>query len=401
MEENFILHAGWMIDGTGTPAKKNIRLELERGKIHSVQPDYPGEGKRASALDFSECTLLPGLVDSHVHLFMSGTKDPLLRRKQLQITYDEIRDILETHFRAHLGHGVMAVRDGGDYGDFAVRFKREFAEKGIYPGFLKVAGRAWHAEGRYGHLIGRTPKKDETLGQAIGREGKGIDQVKVIQSGLNSLTVFGKETKPQFLTQDMKEARAAAERLGLNLMVHANGRLPVKHALVAGCDSIEHGFFMGPENLEMMAAKGIYWVPTAITMKAYSQMLEPGSLEAKIAAKNLEHQLEQISQAREYGVKIAVGTDAGSLGVHHGWAMAEEIRLFLDAGMTIEEAIKCATFNGAALLGISEEIGCIKKGLPASFIIVNGPASTLPGSLRSPERLYFKGRPVLLKSDVG
>ncbi len=137
-------------------------------------------------------------------------------------------------------------------------------------------------------------------------------------------------------------------------MVHANGKLPVKIAVEAGCASIEHGFFMGRDNLQRMAEHKTFWVPTGFTMQGYANQLPSGTLEADMALRNLENQLQQLMWARELGVRVAVGTDAGSLGVHHGSAVLEELRLFMQAGYSIQEAIRCATRNGAALLGLQD-----------------------------------------------
>jgi imidazolonepropionase-like amidohydrolase len=121
-----------------------------------------------------------------------------------------------------------------------------------------------------------------------------VDHVKIINSGLNSLCCFGKETSPQFDSKDLAETAERVHRLGLKLMVHANGELPVKMAIEAGCDSIEHGFFMGRENLMRMAERGTFWVPTAFTMAACARMSDPGSTQSEVAGRNLEHQLEQL-----------------------------------------------------------------------------------------------------------
>ena len=137
-------------------------------------------------------------------------------------------------------------------------------------------------------------------------------------------------------------------------MVHANGKMPVNIAVAAGCHSIEHGFFMGRENLKQMAGGGITWVPTAVTMKAYSDHMQQNDRQADVVRKNLDHQLEQLRRAKDIQVLVAIGTDAGSPGVHHGAAVADEIGLLLEAGFSIQEAIRCATWNGAKLLGLKE-----------------------------------------------
>ena len=149
-------------------------------------------------------------------------------------------------------------------------------------------------------------------------------------------------------------------------------------------------FFMGDDNLQTMAEKRTFWVPTAVTMKAYCQYLEKIGKEADIALKNLEHQLSQLEKARNYGVQIAVGTDAGSPGVNHGIAIIDEIKLLMEAGFSTEETVKFATYNGAKLLRI-DDMGLLIPEKPATFIAVKGDPSGLPDSLRELKGIYVKG----------
>ncbi len=148
------------------------------------------------------------------------------------------------------------------------------------------------------------------------------------------------------------------------------------------------------ENLKRLAEKQITWVPTAFTMEAYARMLPKRSRESQVARKNLDHQLDQIRQAKDFGVRLAVGTDAGSLGVHHGEAVREEIRLLLVAGLGLSEAVQCATSVGAALLGLGDRAGCLLPGSPATFLAVRTKPERLLDALGSPERVYFKGIPI-------
>ena len=189
----------------------------------------------------------------------------------------------------------------------------------------------------------------------------------------------------------MKDAVDAANFLGLSTMVHANGKIPVEIAVKSGCRSIEHGFFMGMENLRRMADQDIFWVPTVHTMKAYCKHLKEKGLVEGAAGKNLDHQLEQIFQARRMGVSVALGTDAGSLGVHHGVSVIEELRLLMEAGFSVNEAVTCATLNGARLLGL-DGIGVIAKGMIANFVAVKGEPSDLPDSLDRMELMVVNGR---------
>ena len=124
------------------------------------------------------------------------------------------------------------------------------------PVCVRAAGRAWHREGRYGRLIGRPPAEGLSVAEAIRQDGERGDHLKIVNSGLNSLTEYGRTTAPQFDLAEMSAAVKAAAERGLSVMVHANGEEPVRIAVMSGCRSVEHGFFMGRENLARMAEQG-------------------------------------------------------------------------------------------------------------------------------------------------
>ena len=161
--------------------------------------------------------------------------------------------------------------------------------------------------------------------------------------------------------------------------------------LAAGCHSIEHGFFMGYDNLSLMADKAVFWVRTAVTLQSYGRYLKQIGEKNDIALKNLDHQVEQLQTAGQLEVPIALGTDAGSPAVDHGIAVVDEMIILMEAGFPIEEIIRCATFNGAQLLGIKDP-GLLVPGMPATFITVKGAPAGLPNSLRNIEGVYIKGK---------
>ncbi len=253
---------------------------------------------------------------------------------------------------------------------------------------VRAAGRAFRAPKRYGRLIGRPLLPGRRLADAVIHMNDPVDHVKIVNSGLNSLTDFGRETAPQFEPEELRAAVAAAHARGLRVMVHCNGEAPVAGAVKAGCDSVEHGFFMGEDNLRRMADAGTVWVPTAVTMRAYSRLLPQNTREADVARRNFAHQREQIRRGRELGVKIALGTDAGSLGVHHGRAVGEELAILMAAGFPVEAAVACATRVGAGLLGLSGE-GVIDSGRPARCIAVDGPPARLAENLSAGRIIRF------------
>lgn len=392
MTDTFILFAGWLIDGTGGPILKDVLLDVRNGRIASLKDGQDFDPDISDIIDLSHGTILPGLIDSHVHVFMSGTDDPEVRQQQLDAPFIQMKEVISRHLHQQLAHGIVAVRDGGDYAGHALRFKKECLPSKGLPVHLKAAGKAWRAPGRYGKLIGRPPANGTSLALSIEHEKENPDHIKIVNSGLNSLIRFGKETPPQFSSNELRTAVRTARDLGLKTMVHANGNLPVKLAIESGCHSIEHGFFMGKDNLQKMAENQITWVPTAVTMKAYHESLHLDSQEKEMAQKNLDHQMSQISQAIGYGVSIAVGTDCGSLGVHHGSSLNEELGILMMAGMLLEKAVQCATLNGAKVLGLEDNCGKLKIGMPATFLAVNADPSLFPGALQAVDKIFIQGK---------
>lgn len=395
MQVSSYILAGWLLDGSTGLIREKAVLKTKSHRIVEIRKPTQEDLARGDLLDLSDCTFLPGLVDAHVHVTLSGSSDPVVRERQLRASYKDAKPVIHKHLYSNLCCGVVAVRDGGDYGSHALRYKREsMYEIGGAPE-MKAAGKAWHAPGRYGRLVGRAPYRNCSLARSVVRGQKHAAHVKIINSGLNSLVDFGKETSPQFSREDLTQAVRCAHRMGLKVMVHANGAKPVRDAVESGCDSIEHGFFMGTENLRRLAEKQVTWVPTVFTMKAYARTLpRKRRRERDVARKTLEHQLDQIRQAKKFGVPIALGTDAGSLGVHHGEAVREELRLFLLAGMDLAAAVQCATSGGAALLGLQEGAGRLAPGSPATFLAVRAKPDSLLDRLGSPERVYVKGVPM-------
>ena len=391
-DQQWTIRAGWMADGSGSPLRQNVVLEIAESRIIRLF-EASGAETAQTGTDLSDCLVLPGLIDAHVHLFMSGKADPATREWQLKAPFETMRPVIATHLDRQLASGVAAVRDGGDYAAHTLRFKRNGRTHGHSPLTLHAAGRAWRRAGRYGRLIGRPPSDGQTLARAVAFSREPVDHVKIVNSGLNSLKQFGRETAPQFTVAELRQAVETAVAAGRTVMVHANGRAPVRRAIAAGCHSIEHGFFMGADNLSRLAETGTFWVPTAVTMQGYHRHATPGSPEAEVSRRNLDHQLDQMRQARELGVKIAAGTDAGTLGVHHGRALREEIALLLAAGCSVSQAIQCATGHGADLMGL-KEAGRLAPGCRATLLALPGGPRDFPDSLATPVWFMVDGRTV-------
>lgn len=397
-DRQLVVFAGYLFDGSGKTPEKDVVIEVLDGCISGITR-AAGSGMRESGdvLDLSDCCVLPPFVDVHVHLTMSGTLDHQVRKKQINADYEYFEPIIANHLDDLLNHGVGAVRDGGDRIGAVLRYRQCLGEQDDRFQSIKCSGRAWHRNGRYGALIGRAVAEDELLHEAMKKDPEPSDQVKLVNSGLNSLEEFARETNPQFSSVELGEAVRIAESKRQKVMVHANGRLPVIMAVKAGCHSIEHGFFMGRENLRLLAESSTCWVPTVFTMKAYLEGVRSGLVKgsAAVLEKNIEHQIQQLKTARKEGVVVAVGTDSGSSGVYHGASFASELRLFSEAGYSTQEIIKCATANGAELLGISAGGSLIERGKPADFIAVRGGSENLLENSESIAHMYMHGARVL------
>ena len=380
------IHVGWLIDGLGGPIRRDVVLRLDQGKIAEI---VDAAGWRGPALDLSRTTILPPLIDAHVHLWLSASTNPEYRVKQCQATPEEMRAQIQQNLDYCLAHGVLAVRDLGDRHGLALSEAKRLG--GDAPVKIIASGPGWHQEGRYGTLFAQAPEAGETLAAACQRLDDGAPWLKIFASGANSLKVFGQAAKPQFSGEEMRAAVAWAHGQGKKAAAHANGEEAVRLALEAGCDSIEHGYFMGEVNLRRMATAGVVWVPTLIAMKALAGYPGLPAAERAIAAKNLAHQIEQVKLGRKLGVNIVCGTDAGCPGVICGDALREELALLMKAGLTLAEAVRSASKDAAALLALPGFI--LARGENADFLVVRASPAQLPRKLFFLDAIYRQGEP--------
>lgn len=382
--------AGWLIDGLGGPARRNVRITIAQGRIVSLEEFHPDDHRPVS-MDLSNATVLPALMDAHVHLVFSGTRDTQIRQQQLTPSDRQAHAVIRAHLEQHARHGVCAVRDGGDRYGHVRECVGSTGQRRIEGVHVSATCWAWHAAGRYGHMIGHSPHHGIGLATALANHLGTINHVKVINSGLNSLKRFGQPTAPQFPLEELKAAVSLAHANALTVMVHANGHAAVAESIEAGCDSIEHGYFMGEENLARMADKSIAWVPTAIPMAALSRDESLTFEQRDVARRTLDHQLEQIRRGLALGVPIVLGTDAGSIGVDHGAAVAQEMALLVSAGLSLEQAVQSATGRAARLLDLPDG-GTLMPGLRADLIVVAGSPQNLPSGLASVDMICLEGR---------
>jgi imidazolonepropionase-like amidohydrolase len=354
------LHAGYLIDGTGNPIQKNVVLFVKNNRIIGIEP-FHETLKNKITHNLSNHTIFPFLADAHVHLAMSGTLDLQTRREQLSMSFNQAKNQISNHLDQYAKAGIIVVRDGGDHFGHTFQYKKRFN----HVVDILSPKMAWYRSNRYGQFAGKSIEQNTNCCEIISAQHEG-SHIKIIQSGINSVRQFGKETKPQFFQDELTSICKWADQQNIPVMVHANGIQPVAIAINAGCTSIEHGYFMGDHNLKKMAEKQIYWVPTLIPMYVLAQNLNT-SEERDIALRTFDSQYEQLVKAKEWGVPIVIGSDAGSFGVNHVQGLFDEMNMMRSCGLSLSQIIRSCTALSMSLFYRSN-CGILQKGDLAKLV---------------------------------
>ena len=358
----YVENAGILIDGD--------RIK-EVGPVADVQKHAP---RGASVIDLGSATVLPGLIDCHTHLMARIPSSPdgyivnLATKSQAFRALEGAADA-----RVTLEAGFTTVRDveneGSGYADVALR---DAINQGLVEGpRMQVATRAIAAVGQY-NPFGVSPDLSyfPTGAQMI----SGVEDARhavreQIGHGADLIKVYADWEYPTLTVAEMSAIVEQAHKAGRKVAAHATTAEGIRNAITAGVDSIEHGHGADRQNLEMMKAKGVYWVPT---MGYYFYRVErTNSPRAhKYMGEVLQRARQNIPIARELGVKIANGFDASS-SEGHG-QNAHEIIAMTKLGLTPLEAIRAATSTAADLLGWQDRAGSIDAGYYADIIAVSG-----------------------------
>lgn len=333
----------------------------------TAPPDRP-----VTEVDISGCTLLPGLIDGHVHLAMDASCDPAGRLASLS----EAETALYTahHAARTLYAGVTTVRDLGCFHHVGIRVRNAIQE-GIIPGpRMLCAGQMICMTGGHGWQIGLQADGADEVRKAVRLQLRaGANVIKLMATG--GICTEGVEPgNAQLTVEEMQAAVDEAHKAGVRTAAHAQGLQGVKNALRAGIDSIEHGMHLDEEAIECMLKQNVFYVPT---ISAGSHMISRG-VEAGIPAfmveksrAHRERRLESVATAREAGVRIAMGTDAGTPFNAHG-ENAFELGELVRVGFSPRAALISATGTGAELLGLEQEIGSIAPGRLADLLVLEG-----------------------------
>ncbi|MBA3003593.1 MAG: amidohydrolase family protein [Desulfurivibrio sp.] len=380
MDETRFIIAGSFIDGSGADMRRNVFLSVKNGIITAI--GSAGELPRndgAAIDDFSHCTILPPLVDCSVSLSRSPSVDTSVRLSSEEADLPKKTAMLERHIRDCHAHGVLGVADSDD-SDLVQRYREGMAQECLIE--IRSSGPFCRD-----------------------KECAAGDFLKI-----NYSANIEDENPPHPQLSPENLIRFLQQKGDRKAVVVANGPQQVAEALEAGCDAIEQGYSMGEDNLKKMATKDVLWIPSVLRAKNgldgassggsvccrfSTRYVAPGKPVPGAEAfwkKMLAEQLAQLRLARKLGVKTAVGTGAGSVGILHGESMAEEMKLFIKAGYSLEETIRCGSENGAGFLGM-EKLGTLTVGRRATFLISRGTVQQLPRKLSYLEGIYVDGAP--------
>ncbi len=366
--------------------QSNMILKVSGKKIIGLSREYPTSTDDKYDVVFpSDSIVLPGFIDCHVHLALDGIdfNQSLGRWQDDSLWVPKVKQQLKDTLKC----GIVAVRDGSDKAAIGLKAKKLMVAKPV----IISCGKAIYQKGRYGTFLGHGITNINKLKQVINDlAAAGINQVKVVASGIVSFNQYGKVGGPQFDLDFFKEIVNEAHRKGLRVMTHASGAEAVETAVEAGVDSIEHGFFVKKDTLRKMSQRGIVWVPTVIAAGGRLNFNRPAE-NRDVIEKTVNEHLERISWAKDAGVTIAVGTDAGAPGVPHGKSFVKELRYLSQAGLTNEELIKAASETGAAVLEINQ-LGSLAEGKSASFIVTRDNNGGIVGMAENISDVYHQGR---------
>jgi len=382
LAETQVIHAGHVLTEPGRPLLGESTLTVTDGRIVSIASGRQPAPEGATVIDLLGKTVLPGLVDAHVHL--SGDPNDAFWRHATDP--DEWGVIVGAkNALATARAGFTTVRDLGSAREVGFVLRKGTAE-GYIPGpRILSSGPALSIVGGHGDVSGFRPEVNAVLDggntctgaiqcAARVREASknGADVIKITATG-GVLSQQGRGLGQHFTDEEMKAIADTAHSLGLKVAAHAHGARGIEGAARAGIDSIEHGTFADAAAIRAMKANGTALVPTLMAFTGIRERLGKGiytpTVEVKVR-ETLNEVGKALKAAHAAGVPIVFGTDSAVS--EHG-RNAEEFALMVDlGGLTPTEALASATTGAATLLGLSGEIGRIAPGYSADIIAVDG-----------------------------
>ncbi len=380
-----LIHAGRLIDGDSNSATTEMTIRVDGSQIKAIESGYTAAGPNDTVIDLTNHTVMPGLMDMHVHLTGEYTEDSRLNRfitNEADYAIDAVKYAKRT-----LEAGFTVVRNLGDAFNVTVALRKAI-EDGDVPGprifsagksLATTGGHADPTNGWASHIAGDPgPKQGVVNGvddvrKAVRQRYKdGADWIKITATG-GVLSVAKSGENPQFTDEELVALIETAADYGLRVAAHAHGTEGMKRAVIAGVASIEHGTFMDDEVMRLMKKNGTYYVATIlagawVAEKAKIDGFFPELVRPKAAAIGPVIK-STFAKAYKAGVPIVFGTDSGVSA--HG-DNAREFALMVEGGMPPMEAIQSATSVAARFLGIDDTQGTLQANKQADIVAVPG-----------------------------
>lgn len=411
--ETLVIRAGHLITDAALPARGPSSVVVTDGKIVSIGAADMAVPAGAKVVDLGTKTVMPGLIDAHVHLTQdSGLPWYATMRPKFSEPYAAATGIKNALITARAG--FTTVRDAGGP-TLASLAMRDAVAEGSFPGpRILVAGTPLSISGGHGDsTVGLTPELADAINAAGQNEGvcdtpeacavivrhraaKGVDVIKFMATG-GVLDDGAIGLEQHFTDAEMKAIVSTAHGVGLKAMAHAHGARGIEAAANAGVDSIEHGTYLDDRAAKVMKAHGTWLVPTLMAYEGLKLHVGKNFYTPNVEAKALETMKivgRNIGVAQRNGVHIALGTDAA---VYPHGRNAEELALMVEHGMTPRDALIAATKGGAELLGIDKVTGTLEPGKAADLIAVDGDPLTDPKTVLTVSYVMTAGRVVPMK----
>jgi imidazolonepropionase-like amidohydrolase len=401
-----LVHAGKLFDADSGRMLTGQTIVIDGDRIKAVEPGYRAAAAGETVIDLKKMTVLPGLIDLHVHLAFESSRDSYheeVRLDPADYAYRSVR-YAERTLRA----GFTTVRDLGSDDNVTINLKRAIASGIIVGPRVFTAGKSIGSTG--GHADPTNGRNLALRGDPGPREGMingtadawkavrqrykdGADLIKIMATG-GVLSLAASGQNPQLTDAEIAAVVAAAKDYGFKVAVHAHGAEGIKRAVRGGVDTIDHGTYLDDEGMKLMKQKGVWLVPTISAGKFVAEKAKvPGYLPEivvpKAAAIGPKIQ-DTVARAWKAGVPMAFGTDSGVSA--HG-ENAKEFGFLAEAGVPANEALRMATVLAAKALG-RDDVGALKPGAYADLIAVE--ADPL-ADVRALEKVAFVmqgGKPV-------
>jgi imidazolonepropionase-like amidohydrolase len=382
------IRCGALFDGKSDKLETDMVIVVERDRIKQVvkySPPAGAQGVSPTILDLSKLTCLPGMVESHTHVFLQGDRKPGQYDAQLlkqSVAYRAIDATTAAH--AALDWGYTTIRDleteGAGYADVDVR--NAINGRLVWGPRMQVVGRAMDVTGAYPLQpayawdvpvpIGvETVDGVEGARKAVREQlSHGVDWIKIYADRGGRIHDNIVDTIPTFTLDELRAIVDETHRERHRVAAHATGLLGVHNAVEAGVDTIEHGNYIAPEDMKTMVAKGIWFVPTPYVAEYDARWRAERTGTQPQVTPGLKIEEDTFRRALQAGVKIAFGTDVGAF----EWDMspARQLITMVKWGMTPAQALRAATIRGAELMQMQNDIGTIEAGKDADIIAIEG-----------------------------